>query len=57
MDRIPDSLSIAFWVVGSCCGLALLAYVFGQSPEWIFPLFMFGVLTGLAEWVMRRNLK
>jgi hypothetical protein len=57
MDRIPDSLSIAFWVAGSCWALALLAYVLGQSWEWIFPLFMFGALTGIAEWVMRQNVR
>jgi hypothetical protein len=55
MDRYPESLSIALWIVGSSWALALVAYVFGASREWLLPLFMFGLLTGLAEWVLRRK--
>jgi hypothetical protein len=57
MDRLPDSLAIALWIVGSCWALAIVAYAFGASTEWIFPLFMFGVFTGIAEWVLRRKAK
>jgi len=57
MERLPESLSIALWMVGSCWALAILAYVFGASTEWILPLFMLGLLTGIAEWVMRRKAK
>jgi hypothetical protein len=54
MERIPDSLAIALWVTGSCWFLALLAYVLGASTEWLLPLFVFGALAGIAEWVTRR---
>ena len=39
-----------------CCllfSLALVAFLFGASVEWIFPLFMFALLIALAEWVYR----
>ncbi len=55
MDRLPDSLAISFWVVGSCWALAIIIYIFGGSREWIFPLVALGVLTGVAEWVMRQR--
>jgi hypothetical protein len=55
MERLPDSLSIGLWITGSTWLLALLAYLMGGSTEWILPLFVFGVLTGIAEWLMRRN--
>jgi hypothetical protein len=57
MDRLPDSLSIALWVVGSCGALAVLACAFGESGQLILPLVAIGLLTGLAEWVMRRKEK
>lgn len=57
MARVPDSLAIALWIVGSCWALAIVAYAFGASTEWIFPLFIFGTLTGIAEWVLRQNAK
>jgi hypothetical protein len=55
MARLPDSLSIGLWVTGATWLLALFAYMMGGSTEWILPLFVFGVLTGIAEWLMRRN--
>jgi len=55
MERLPDSLSIGLWITGATWLLALLAYLIGGSTEWILPLFVFGVLTGIAEWLMRRN--
>jgi len=55
MERLPDSLAIALWIVGSCWALAIVAYVFDASMEWILPLFMLGLLTGIAEWVLRRK--
>jgi hypothetical protein len=55
MDRLPDSLAIAMWVVGSCWVLAVLAYVIGAPREWILPLVVLGILTGIGEWFMRRG--
>jgi hypothetical protein len=57
MDRLPESLAIALWIVGSSWALAIVAYAFGESAEWILPLFMLGALTGMAEWVLRRKTK
>jgi hypothetical protein len=55
MTRLPDSLAIGLWITGSTWVLAILAYLLGGSTEWIFPLFVLGVCTGIAEWVMRRK--
>jgi predicted metal-binding membrane protein len=57
MERLPESSSIALWIVGSCWALAIVAYAFGASREWILPLFMLGLLTGIAEWILRRKSK
>lgn len=57
MERLPESLKIAFWLVGSCWMLALIGYFFDAETEWLFPLFMLGLVTGVAEWVMRRSTK
>jgi hypothetical protein len=57
MERLPDSLAIGFWITGSTWVLAILAYLFGGSTEWILPLFVLGVLTGIAEWLMRQRAK
>jgi len=55
MERLPESLSIALWITGSCWVLAVVAYAFGASTEWILPLFILGLVTGIAEWVLRRG--
>jgi hypothetical protein len=57
MTRLPDSLAIALWVVGSCWVLAIAAYAFGGSKELLLPLTVLGILTGIAEWVLRRKEK
>lgn len=57
MDRLPESLSIALWIAGACWAIAIIAYALDAPPDWIIPLFMLGLLTGLAEWVVRRTLK
>ena len=54
MAKLPDSLAIALWIVGSCWMLAIIAYAFGGSTEWILPLFILGLATGVAEWLLRR---
>jgi hypothetical protein len=55
MARLPDSLAIALWIVGSCWALAIATYAFDGSKELILPLTVLGVLTGIAEWVLRRK--
>ena len=54
MAKLSDSLAIALWIVGSCWMLAIIAYAFGGSTEWILPLFILGLATGVAEWLLRR---
>jgi hypothetical protein len=54
MKTVPNSLTIAMWVAGSSWALAILAYLLGSPIEWILPLVMLGVLTGIAEWVLRK---
>jgi hypothetical protein len=53
MERLPDSLAIGLWITGSCWALAILAALFGASIEWLLPLFILGLLTGLAELILR----
>jgi hypothetical protein len=55
MDRLPNSLAIALWTVGACWTLAIIGYAIGASSELIFSLVAFGILTGLAEWYLRRR--
>jgi hypothetical protein len=55
MEKLPESLEIAAWIVGSCWVLAILACLFGASTEWILPIFILGLLTGMAEWILRRK--
>lgn len=55
MDRIPDSLAIALWISITCFALGIIAYICGISGELVFILVTLGILTGLAEWYMRRD--
>jgi hypothetical protein len=55
MEKFPESLEIAIWIVGSCWALAILVYLIGASTEWTLPIFIFGLLTGIAEWFVRRK--
>jgi hypothetical protein len=55
MSKLPNSLAIGLWVVGTCWVLAVLGYLFGASSEWMVPLIGFGALTGVAEWYLRKQ--
>jgi predicted metal-binding membrane protein len=55
MEKLPESLAIAIWIVGSCWALAILVYLIGAPMEWVLPIFIFGLLTGIAEWFLRRK--
>jgi hypothetical protein len=57
MARLPDSLAIALWIAGSCWALAIAASALGGSKELLLPLMVLGVLTGIAEWILRRKAK
>jgi hypothetical protein len=55
MDRLPNSLAIALWTVGTCWLLAIIGYALGASGDWLLALVALGILTGLAEWYLRRS--
>jgi hypothetical protein len=41
-------VAIGFWVTGAAWVLANVAYL-ADATDWIFPLFLFGALTGLPN--------
>ena len=55
MARLPDSLAIGLWIVGSCWLLALLALLVGLDAEVIRAALLFGVVAGLVEGLARRR--
>jgi hypothetical protein len=55
MAKFPDSLAIACWITGSCWGFALLAYLLDAAADWMLPLVVLGMITGIAEWIMRQK--
>jgi hypothetical protein len=55
MTGLPDSLSIALWIVGSCWAVAAVAYLFDAATGLVFPLLVLGLVTGFAEWLVRRK--
>jgi hypothetical protein len=48
-------LAIALWTVGACWAVAVVAYLCGASTEFITPLTILGICTGIAEFVIRRR--
>jgi len=55
--RLPTSLSIALWLVGSIWLVALLAHVFDAPHEIVFATLIFGVFSGVVEWLALRRRK
>jgi hypothetical protein len=55
MARVPESLQIALWIVGSVWLLAILALLFGFDAEAIWAALVFGTVVGLWEWQARRR--
>jgi hypothetical protein len=55
MTPLPNSLSISLWVVGCCWAVAAIAYVTDSETGLAVPLAIIGALTGLAEWLVRRQ--
>jgi hypothetical protein len=55
MTGVPNSLAIAFWIVGSCWAVAAVAYLFDAVAGLVLPLLVFGAVTGLVEWLVRRR--
>ncbi|MBS0540383.1 MAG: hypothetical protein JSR47_16570 [Proteobacteria bacterium] len=55
MAKLPDSLSIALWIVGSTWLVALLALAFDVSTEIVEMALIVGFGAGLSEWLLRRR--
>jgi hypothetical protein len=53
MTGIPHATIIALWVTGSCWAIALVAHLLNGPPDLVFPLLVFGALTGIVEWILR----
>jgi hypothetical protein len=51
MTGLPNSLSIALWLVGAVWLVALLAHALDASQEIVLGALAFGVLAGIVEWV------
>jgi hypothetical protein len=57
LSKLPHSLAIALWVVGSLWAVTMAAYLLGADTRLVVPLLVFGTLTGVAEWMMRGRSK
>ena len=57
MTRLPASLSIALWLVGSIWVLAALAHLFGASAQVVYAALAFGLVAGIAEWIVLTRTK
>ena len=55
MAGIPTSLAIGIWTTGACWVVAVIAYVLELETAFVAPLVVIGILTGSAEWLIRRR--
>jgi hypothetical protein len=55
MAGIPTSLAIALWVTGACWAVAAIPYLLEADTTFVAPMVIIGVLTGTAEWLLRRK--
>jgi hypothetical protein len=55
MTRLPESLSIALWIVGATWFLAVVALAFDLDKDIVWAALLFGSVTGLFEWFTRRT--
>jgi hypothetical protein len=51
MARLPTSLSVALWLVGSIWLVAILAHVFDAPYEIVYAALALGLIAGIAEWL------
>jgi hypothetical protein len=54
MTGLPDSLSIALWLVGSIWLVGIVAWLGDAPGELVVATFVVGLLTGAVEWRARR---
>jgi hypothetical protein len=52
MAKLPTSLSIAIWLVGSTWAVAILAHVFDAPHEIVYAALAFGLVAGMIEWLI-----
>jgi hypothetical protein len=57
MTRLPSSLSIALWLVGSILAVAIAVHLFAAPHELVYAALAFGVLAGVAEWFVCKGTK
>ncbi|KJC39328.1 hypothetical protein UP09_26165 [Bradyrhizobium sp. LTSP885] len=50
MTGLPDSLSIALWLVGSIWLVGIVAWLGDAPGELVVATFVVGLLTGVVEW-------
>jgi hypothetical protein len=55
LAKLPVSLSIALWLVGSLWAVAILAHVFDAPHEIVHAAFAFGLFAGVLEWLAWRR--
>ena len=51
MARLPTSLSIAIWLVGSTWAVAILVHIFDAPHEIVYAAPAFGLVAGMIEWL------
>jgi len=56
MKTVSCSLTATLFIAGLSWALAVFAWALGASVEWIFPLFMLGMLIGISEWILWQRL-
>jgi hypothetical protein len=57
MAKLPGSLLIAIWLVGSTWAVAILANAFDTPHEIIYAALAFGLVAGVTEWLLQRRSK
>jgi hypothetical protein len=55
MKRLPASIAIGLWIVGSIWIVAIFGYVVDAPAELIWIILGFGVVAGFAEWLVHKR--
>jgi hypothetical protein len=55
MERLPASLSIAFWLAGSLWIVGLIAYLGDEPGELVVATLISGLVAGGMEWRAARG--
>jgi hypothetical protein len=57
VSGLPPSLSIALWLVGSTWAVAIVAHIGDAPREIVYASFLFGIVAGIAEWLVYKRSK